>query len=271
MKDNLLSFNKVFIIAGSEPLGSAGLQADIKAVSACGSYAAGAITCIVDEDTQKVKSIHTIPVELVYDQSISFLEDVGADCLKTGMLYSSELVETVAKIIRKFKHLPTVIDPVMVNSAGTKLLCDEAIAAYKKHLFPQASIITPNIKEAELLLGHELNTESIREDLATLCQWGNAVIVKSVPSQNSLIDFYYNPKEDEFTNYQKEKIDTKNVNGTGDTFSSAIAAYIAQGYSIKEAIQKSESYIDAAIRAGAKYRFGSGFGPVQHFYDIVKQ
>ena len=159
---------KVFVIAGSEPLGTAGIQADIKAISACGGYAAGAITCVVcvvDEDTEHVKDVCLIPVEMVVSQIISFMEDVEADCIKTGMLYSKELVFRVSETVRKYAHVPLVVDPVMVSSSGDQLLEDDAVLYYRKYLIPLASLITPNMREAEILLGRRLNIGGIKDDL----------------------------------------------------------------------------------------------------------
>lgn len=148
---------KVFVIAGSEPLGSAGMQADVKSICVCGGYAAGAITCVVDEDTEHVKDVCLIPVEMVVSQIKSFMEDVGADCIKTGMLYSKDLVQKVSETLRNYTGVPLVVDPVMVTSSGDQLLKDDAVFSYKESLIPLATIITPNMREAEILLGRKLN------------------------------------------------------------------------------------------------------------------
>lgn len=261
-------FAKVFLIAGSEPLGSAGMQADIKAVSACGGYAACAVTCIVDEDTTHVKSIHTIPVGMIRAQAESFLGDVGADCIKTGMLYSTELIETVEGILTEFPGMPRVIDPVMVNSIGQPLLKPEAVEAYKERLFPLADIITPNFREAAILLGRPMTAGTLHDDLKTLTQWGNAVIVKSFPDGDRLTDYFYDPETAEMRQFSKRRIDTRNVNGTGDSFASAIAAYLAQKRPVEEAVEKAEDFIIHAIESGAEYAFGTGYGPVNPFYML---
>lgn len=260
-------FPKVFLIAGSEPLGSAGMQADIKAVSACGSYAACAVTCIVDEDTTHVKSIYTVPVSMIRAQAESFLSDVGADCIKTGMLYSTELIGTVEEILKKYEGMPRVIDPVMVNSIGQPLLRPDAVEAYKKQLFPLADIITPNYREAAILLGRQLSTSHLQTDLEELTQWGNAVIVKSCPDGDRLTDYFYNPSDRQFCQFSKQKIQTKNVNGTGDSFASAIAAYLARRFPLITAVEKAENFIIHAIESGAEYAFGTGYGPVNPFYN----
>lgn len=273
---------KVFLIAGSEPLGSAGIQADIKAVSACGAYAAGALTTIVDEDTHRVKSVHPLPVDIVVGQASSFLGDLGAECIKTGMLYSRELVEAIGELLGGYPSIPKVIDPVMVASSGFQLIKDDAVRAYMDRLFGQATIITPNRHEAELILGRRL---TCLEDLKDLSRWGNAVVVKSMEGpcegvetlpvmissihrkSEILYDWYFNPSDGTSAVFAKPKIDTNNVNGTGDTFASAIAAYIARGIELNEAVSRAEVFIYEAIRHGKEYEFGDFFGPVSPFYD----
>ena len=143
---------KVFLIAGSEPLGSAGVQADIKAITRCGGWAAAALTCIVDEDVHRIKGIHHLPTELIVSQAESFLSTVGADCIKTGVLPNDGIVIAVANVLRRFNKQPILIDPVIVNFAGERLVSNATIAAYKRELFPLATLITPNVREAEFLL-----------------------------------------------------------------------------------------------------------------------
>jgi len=254
------ALNIVFLIAGSEPLGSAGMQADIKAITACGGYAACALTAIVDEDTQRVKNIFHMPVDLITSQAESFLGDIGANCIKTGVLPSKAIIEGVAGVLRQYPSIPKVIDPVVVNSVGEKLVKDDAIQAYMNLLFPLATLITPNRREAEVLLGRKI--VNIREDIKELGRWGNSVIVKSLEYGNMLSDFLYNAETGEVLEFTKPRIDTNNVNGTGDSFSSAIATYIAKGYSLNDAVAKGEEFINRAISLGAEYEFGHGFGPV---------
>ena len=262
--------NIVFLIAGSEPLGSAGMQADIKAITACGGYAACALTGIVDEDTRKVKSVTPLPAELVVSQAESFLGDVGAQCIKTGVLPTAEIIDGVAELLKRYPNVKKVIDPVIVDSNGVQLVSNESIDAYKEKLFPIATLITPNFREAEVLLKRKIT--NISEDIKELGQWGNSVIVKSresqvmagrsMPAQDMLSDFLYNAETGEVREFRKRRIDTHNVNGTGDSFSSAIATYLAKGYGLNEAVEKGEEFISKAIALGAEYEFGHGYGPV---------
>ena len=262
--------NIVFVIAGSEPLGSAGMQADIKAITACGGYAACALTGIVDEDTRRVKSVTPMSAELVVSQAESFLDDVGAQCIKTGVLPTAEIIQGVAGVLQRHPKVCKVIDPVIVDSNGVQLVSDESIGAYKKMLFPLATLITPNFREAEVLLKRKIT--NITEDIKELGQWGNSVIIKSMQSQTfagkgtspqeMLSDFLYNAETGEVKEFRKHRIPTHNVNGTGDSFSSAIATYLAKGYSLSEAVEKGEEFISRAIALGAEYEFGHGYGPV---------
>ena len=262
-------FAKVFMIAGSEPLGSCGIQADIKAVSACGGFAAGAITLLVDMNTSKVKGIRTMPVDIILSQSRDFLDDVGADCIKTGMLYEKHIVEAVAGLLREYPDVPKVIDPVMVDSGGTALILQEAIDAYRELLFPQAEIITPNIHEARVLAGEDITLDNAEDIVRRLSAPGCSVIIKSIPSGDNLIDVFYNRHTDSVRRFSKRRIDTRNVNGTGDTFGSAIATYIARKYDLEAAVERAEIFINESIAYGSGYRFGPGYGPVHPFYRTI--
>ena len=250
----------VFLIAGSEPLGSAGMQADIKAITACGGYAACALTSVVDEDTQHVKQIFKLPVSLITSQAESFLGDVGAQCIKTGVLPSAEIIHGVAEVLRRYPDVKKVIDPVVVNSVGEQLVSDDSVDAYRDELFSLATLITPNRREAEVLLGRKL--KNIREDIKELGRWGNSVIIKTFEYGGMISDFLYNAETGDVREFTKKRIETRNVNGTGDSFSSAIATYLAKGYDLDKAVEKGEEFINRAISLGSEYEFGHGFGPV---------
>ena len=163
-------------------------------------------------------------------------------------------------MLRICAYVIKVIDPVIVNSVGEKLVNDEAIAAYRELLFPLATLITPNYREAAVLLGHPV--EDVEKDLRTLAQSGCSVIVKSIERDGMLCDYLYNRENDHVTEFRKEKIQTNNVNGTGDSFASAIATYLAKGYDLDNAVAKGEEFIQRAISLGAEYVFGHDFGPV---------
>lgn len=255
---------KVFLIAGSEPLGTAGMQADIKSISACGGYAAGAITCIVDEDTIKVKSIQTIPVEMVVSQTYSFLEDV------VGHQDGYAILSGVGNGYRGCGEKTVYTDRGRPRDG---FFCRrQAVAGrcnpYLQGLsFPYSTIITPNRREADLLLGKSLTKDNMKEYIPELSKWGNCVIVKSIEDGDYLIDVFYNPISKCFKLYKKARIQTKNVNGTGDTFASSIATYLARGYDMNTAVDKAENFIYNAILYGSNVKFGSGYGPVYPFYE----
>ena len=262
-------FAKVFMIAGSEPLGCCGIQADIKAVSACGGFAAGATTLLVDMNTTKVKGIRTMPVDLILSQRRDFLDDVGADCIKTGLLYEKQIAEAVAGLLREYPEVPKAIDPVMVDSGRTPLILQEAIDAYRELLFPQAEIITPNIHEARVLAGEDITLDNVDRLIRKISEAGCSVIIKSIPDGDNLIDVLYNRRTDNIRRFSKRRIDTRNVNGTGDTFGSAIATYIARKYDLEAAVERAEIFINESIAYGSGYRFGPGYGPVHPFYRTI--
>lgn len=241
---------KVFLIAGSEPLGSAGVQADIKAITRCGGWAAAALTCIVDEDVSRIKGIHHLPTELIVSQAESFLGTVGADCIKTGVLPTAEIIRGVAGVLRKYSNTPALIDPVIVNFAGEQLVSDEAIQAYKEELFPLATLITPNFREAEFLLGHKIT--DVEQDLRWLSHWGSSVIVKSVEEGNYLVDYLYDRQTDSITPHPKKKLHLTDRNGTGDTLASAIATHLAKGEDLQTAVSRAEAYMQYFL-AGPRY------------------
>lgn len=263
-------YKKVLCIAGSECLGCSGVQADIKAIAACGAYAAGALTCIVNMDTTHVKEVFPLPEDLVIGSVRSYLSDPGAEAIKMGMLFTKSLIVKLGEVLREYPGIPIVVDPVMVAASGDRLIELDAVEAYKTELFPLASIITPNFKEANLLLGHEFGKESVDADMDYLCQWGNATIVKSFREKGDFMDVFSNGQGKGHRMFPKQFIETKNVNGTGCTFSSSMAAYIAQGNAVEESVALAETYINGAIAEGALHKFGAGYGPVCHAWKDMK-
>ncbi len=260
-------YQKVLCIAGSECLGSSGVQADLKAISACGAFGAGSLTCLVNMSTTKVKDIMPLPEDFVTSSIRSFLDDVKADAIKTGMLFTKPLIDRIGSTLLDYPEIPKVVDPVMVAATGDRLIELEAIEAYKESMFPVATLITPNFKEACLLLGHEFGKEDLQADMDYLCRWGNAAIVKSFHQDGKFMDVFSSGQGQPLRLFEKRFIETKNVNGTGCTFSSSIAAFIARGFALEEAVAHAEDYIGKAIEEGAKYHFGAGNGPVCHFYN----
>lgn len=264
-------YSRVLSIAGSDPSGGAGIQADIKAISATGSYAATAITAVVNENTVGVYGIHEVPVDFVVGQIESVLTDIGADAVKIGMLYSAELVQAVAETLKKHDVKNIVVDPVMVATSGDALMKSDIADALKAYLFPIARLITPNIPEAETLLGRKISTMDEMKDAADeLSVDGLSVLVKGGHlSTNEMADILCDAEDEAFLDFPYDKIVTPNKHGTGCTLSSAIASYMAQGKGLLGAVTAAKQYIDAAIMAGAEYEIGKGHGPVCHFWKTL--
>ncbi|MFV0417199.1 MAG: bifunctional hydroxymethylpyrimidine kinase/phosphomethylpyrimidine kinase [Dysgonomonas sp.] len=258
-------------IAGSDPSGGAGIQADLKAFSACGCYGATVIVAVVDENTVGVTGVHPIPVPFVSGQIKSVLDDIGADAIKIGMLHSSELILSVKETLARYNVKNIVLDPVMVATSGDKLLQDEAIETLKTELIPFVRVITPNIPEAEILLGTKIrNQEDLRHVVKDL-SFGKqvSVLLKAGHlTEDELIDIFYNAETDEIIELSSKRIHTKNTHGTGCTFSSAIAAFLAQGLPLNDAVRCAKDYMNKAILAGADYEIGKGHGPVHHFFNF---
>jgi len=264
-------YKRVLTIAGSDPSGGAGIQGDLKTISACGCYGMSAITAVVDENTVKVFGVYPLPVKFVQGQIISVLEDIGADAIKIGMLHSSELIIAVKKTLEQFQIENIVLDPVMVATSGDKLLQDDAIETLKNELIPFSRIITPNIPEAELLSGEKINKQQDLYSVAKKLSFGKKVSVLLKAGhlkEKNLIDIFYNAETDEIIELSSRRITTRNTHGTGCTFSSAVAAFLAKGFVLNEAVEKAKNYINQTIIYGAKYHIGKGYGPVHHFFSF---
>ena len=264
-------YKRVLTIAGSDPSGGAGIQADLKTMSACGCFGTSAITAVVDENTVGVTGVHPIPVYFVQGQIKSVLDDIGADAIKIGMLHSSELILAVKETLASYPIRNIVVDPVMVATSGDKLVQDEAINTLKNDMIPFARVITPNIPEAEILLGEKINSQ---EDLPKVvkrlsCNGTVSVMLKAGHlSDNKLIDVFYNAETDEILQLESDRITTRNTHGTGCTLSSAIASFLAHDLPLNEAIGKAKAYINEAIIKGSEYKIGNGCGPVHHFFNF---
>ncbi|HIW66091.1 MAG TPA: bifunctional hydroxymethylpyrimidine kinase/phosphomethylpyrimidine kinase [Candidatus Alistipes intestinipullorum] len=271
MSNNLKKhYKRALTIAGSDPSGGAGIQADLKTFSACGCFGTSAIVAVVDENTVGVTGVHPVPVEFVTGQIRSVLDDIGADAIKIGMLHSSELIRAVRDTLAAYPIRNIVLDPVMVATSGDALLQEEAVATLRDELIPAARIITPNIPEAELLLGHGIDgQEALPEAARELARIGKGVSVflkAGHLEDEELVDIFYNAETDEIVPLRSRRLATRNTHGTGCTLSSALAAFLAHGCSLNEAAAKAKEYIAAAIEAGATYEIGHGHGPVHHFF-----
>lgn len=268
-------YPRALTIAGSDSGGGAGIQADLKTFSANGCYGMSVITALTAQNTLGVRSVFAVPTGMVNDQLEAVLSDIGADAIKIGMLFSPELIHTVAEGLRQWAAtVPVVLDPVMVAQSGDPLLKEEAVAALKEELIPLARLITPNLPEAAVLLGRAIAGKAAMEEATReLAALGCAnVLVKgghleeNREEDGSSDDLLYLGAEQRLIRLSGERIPTRNNHGTGCTLSSAIAAGLARGLDLVEAVHRGKHYISAAIRAGADYRIGRGHGPVHHFH-----
>jgi len=267
-------YKTVLTIAGSDSGGGAGVQADIKTISACGCYASSAITAITVQNTLGVSAVHPVPVEYIEQQIEAVLTDIGADAVKIGMLHSSEVISCVGRMLQKFHAENVVLDPVMVSTSGHRLMEESATQTLMSELLPMARVITPNIPEAEILLGEKtLDKQSVLQDAARELagRYGTSVLLKAGHlSEERLVDIFYDASDGSIHELPSVRVHTKNTHGTGCTMSSAFASMLARGLSLVDAAAAAKQYINDAIVAGADYEIGHGFGPVKHFYALWK-
>ncbi len=266
-------YKRVLTIAGSDSGGGAGIQADIKTISACGCFATSAITAVTVQNTLGVTDVHPVPVKIIEGQINSVLSDMGTDSIKIGMLHSRKVIMTVKSTLRQYKIQNIVLDPVMVSTSGHRLIKDEAIATLQDELFCEARVVTPNIPEAEILSGKKITRQQQLPALAVeLSMKGKvSVLLKAGHlEEDELTDIFYNAETDEILELKSKRIYTKNTHGTGCTISSAIASFLALGLSLNQSVQSAKDYINQAIIGGSEYEIGHGHGPVMHFYKYWK-
>lgn len=264
-------YKTVLTIAGSDSGGGAGIQADIKTISAMGCYAASAITAVTVQNTLGVQTVHPVPLDILEGQIDAVLSDIGADAVKIGMLHSAEVVELVARMIEKYSIRNVVLDPVMVSTSGHRLIEETAVQTIKEKLLPLARVVTPNIPEAEVLIGRLISGEcdflSVSQELAEC--YGVSVLLKAGHlTGETLTDYFNNAEDGTLTLLPSQRVDTVNTHGTGCTLSSAFAAGLAKGLDLTQAARTAKHYIEQAIISGAGYEIGGGHGPVNHFWIL---
>lgn len=254
-------------IAGSDSGGGAGIQADLKTFSALGAYGASVITAITAQNTRAVTAVQLIEPAIIRAQLAAVFDDLPPQAVKIGMLGSPENIRAVADFLRQYRDIPLVLDPVMVAKSGDKLLQDEAIAALRDELLPLATLITPNLPEAAVLLGRDITTATdMSQATGELRALGApAVLLKGghlqTTDSNDLLDDGM-----ETLWLPAPRHPGRNTHGTGCTLSSAITAYLARGASLREAVEQGKAYIGKAIAAADRLQIGSGHGPVHHFH-----
>ena len=271
---SIKSYPVVLSIAGSDSSGGAGIQADLKTFSALGVYGATAITAVTAQNTVGVHAQCALPPQMVYDQIVAVVDDLHPSVVKIGMLSNSEIVCAVADALGRYA-LPVVLDPVIVSSSGHRLLSEEAVDVIKEKLLPMSILTTPNIPEMEALTGMQISTDSTKSDAARhLLSYGvKAVLLKGGHEEGAVKrDLLFQTHGDALSveEFSTETIPTRNIHGTGCTLSSAIAALLARGLGLSEAVAEGKRFITEALRAGADVAIGQGYGPVNHGFNPLK-
>lgn len=259
-----MAIKKALTIAGSDSGGGAGIQADLKTFQELNVFGMSAITAVTAQNTLGVHGVYPLSIEAVVNQIESIGTDLGTNAIKTGMLFSSDIIQAVSECINEFQWENVVVDPVMIAKGGASLLQNEAVTAMKEHLLPLAMVITPNIPEAEVLADMSICTLDDRLEAAKrLYQLGaKHVVIKGGHDEgNELVDVLYNGEE--FTYFTGKRIATKNTHGTGCTFAAAVTAELAKGNSVKRAVATAKDFIQAAIEDDLE--IGNGHGPTNHW------
>lgn len=264
----MTTYNSVLSIAGSDSGGCAGIQADIKSISACHAFAATVITATTAQNTQGVYDIYPLPIIHIENQLEAVLRDIDFGAVKIGMLHSCEVIQCVQKKLEAYKIKNIIIDPVMVATSGDKLIDENAIVCLKSFI-PKAILVTPNIPEAELLLGTSIDIENMVECAKELgAQFKTSILLKGghlKDGAKDILDVLYNYNLDEIIQIKNEKINTTNTHGSGCSLSSSIAAFLSLGHSLNDAVKLGCNYINLAIKDGANKKLGKGNGPLNHF------
>lgn len=258
-------------IAGSDSCGGAGIQADIKTMSALGCYAASVITAVTVQNTMGVSAVHAVPPEIVAGQIRAVMDDIRPQAVKVGMVNDINTIKTIADTLAEYDIEHLVVDPVMVATSGACLMQDDAVGVFTDRLMPLATLLTPNVPEAEVLSGISINDKSSMDNAARIIQdkGCQSLLIKGGHIEGRKIDRLYTSMGRE-REYEAANVATRNTHGTGCTLSSAITSYLAMGYAIGEAIAAAKEWLTGALIAGANVEIGSGHGPVNHFYNPQK-
>jgi len=259
-------YPRVLSIAGSDSGGGAGIQADLKTFAALGCYGMTAITALTAQNTLGVRSIHAVPLDILADQIDAVVEDIGVDAVKIGMLHSADTVRTVAAALRRHDLRKVVLDPVMIATSGAVLIDEQAVDVLVRELFPLATVVTPNLDEAALLVKHPLRNEADMEDAARqlLERGANAVLVKGGHLAADTVSDLLLARGAAPLWMRAPRIASGNTHGTGCTLSSAIASRLALGAELPQAVESAREFVRGALAAGASVRTGAGSGPLNH-------
>ncbi len=264
--DHVMPTPAVISVAGSDPSGGAGIQADLKTFSALGVYGGAVIAALTAQNTRGVTGVHAVPAAFVTDQLDAVLDDLDVRAIKTGMLGDPGTVQAVADAVRRHDVANLVVDPVVVSTSGDRLVSAETLDVIREELLPLATVVTPNLDEAATLLGVEaIGSEQAAAAAARLHASGPATIVKGGHDDTpDAVDVLAD--DDGVLELRVERIPTRNTHGTGCTFAAAIAAGLAQDMELRPAVDEAKAYVTEALRAAGNLNVGSGHGPVHHFH-----
>jgi hydroxymethylpyrimidine/phosphomethylpyrimidine kinase len=256
-------------IAGSDSCGGAGIQADLKTFSALGAYGMSVITAVTAQNTRGVSSVRELDAEIVREQIDSLFEDIRIDAVKIGMVSNVDIIEAIGERLRYHGAARIVVDPVMVSKSGCHLLNPKAEAELVQVLFPLALVVTPNLFEAGVITQDSVDSvDRMKQAAVKICALGaRAVVVKGGHLEGDAVDVVYDGRE--FHYLTSKRIETKNTHGTGCTYSSAIAVYLAEGRPLLEAVRMAKTYISGAIEHALE--IGRGAGPTGHFYELYRK
>lgn len=265
-------YPSVLTIAGFDGSGGAGIQADIKTISALGCYATSVLTALPVQNTMGVRNIYPVPINAVSDQLAAIFEDIMPNAIKIGMVHTPELVKVIADSLMQYPDVPVVFDPVMVATSGHRLIEEETIRAITEELFPLAEIITPNMDEAAVLAQMEVRTlEDMYKATERIRKMGcGNILLKGGHQEGARIISVFTDGKNEVSEFETIKLVTANTHGSGCTLSSAIASFMAQGQELHEAVALGQRYVFEAIKHGTDVQTGKGNGPLNHFFNPQK-
>lgn len=269
-----MEYIHVMTIAGSDCSGGAGIQADIKTISALGGYASSAITAVTVQNTCGVTAVHPVPAEIVSGQIHAVLTDMPPDAIKIGMVTDGEIIAAICRELNMGAlHVPVVFDPVLVSSSGFPLATEQAVELIRTELMPLCYLLTPNLPEAQLLSGILITDEdslcaAARALLASGCR--NVLIKGGHRTDGKMKDVLFSRENMGPLSFTEKQVHTRNTHGTGCTLSSAIATYVAQGLPLSEAVSLAKQFLTDALKAGAAVSIGKGHGPLNHFFHPRK-
>ena len=262
-----IKVTKILSIAGSDSGAGAGVQADLKTFAALGAYGTSVITAVTAQNTLGVTDLHPVPASNISKQIDAVLSDIGTDGIKTGMLANQEVIDAVVETLSKYDVPKLVVDPVMISTTGARLITEKAVDSLRSKLLPIADVITPNVSEAEALIGNRIETmDQLRHSAKSIMKLGSkAVVITGGFESGPATDLVYDGTE--YKAFTGSRINTNSTHGTGCTFAAALAVSLSEGIDLFEAVSRAKRFVQLSIRNA--YSIGSGKGPVNHFHNLI--